>query len=74
MNASYHRPANRSPWIAAVDTAVADFTKNILGLARKAEVDFAYAGNKGDRASEINRVMKINTGVVKDLVKENGTT
>lgn len=50
------------------DKIVASFTSELLGLAREADVDFEYAGNKGGLTEEINRVMKINAGVVNDLL------
>lgn len=66
-------PYNRRPrssWAKKANDAVARFTHDILGIARDAGVDFAYAGNKGNRAQEINRVMTINSNVVKDLVEK----
>jgi hypothetical protein len=64
----YRRPTKPFP----VDDIVAKFTRDLLGEARKQDVPFAYAGNKGNRADEINHVMNINTDVVRDLLKKNG--
>jgi len=69
---NYRRSNKRSPWASAVDSAVADFTKNVLGIANKANVPFEYAGNKGNQSQEINRTMRINTDVVKDLLSKHG--
>lgn len=51
-----------------LDTICKDFTKNILGLARKNNIDFQYAGNKGDWKSELARTMKINNVTFKKLL------
>ena len=53
-----------------LDTVIKDFTRNILGLARKEKVDFDYAGNKGDWKAEIARTMKINDATFKKLLKK----
>lgn len=52
----------------AVDTVVARFTKDLLGLANKKNVPFDYAGNKGSQSAEILRTMEINSKVVKALL------
>lgn len=66
----YNKPRPDSQWARKADEAVARFTHDILGIARDADVDYAYAGNKGGRSAEITRVMDINASVVKDLLKK----
>ncbi len=58
--------------ITKTDDIVADFTRNILDLARKNGVDFDYVGNKGNRSTEIERTMDVNNKVVKGLLKPRG--
>ncbi len=50
------------------DEIVADFTKNLLRLAREGNVDFDTAGVLESRSAEVNRVMEINNDVVKALL------
>jgi len=59
-----------SPWITAVDNAVARFTRDVLSTARKAKVPFEYTGNKGDRASEIRRTLTIDNEAVARVLRK----
>ena len=60
----------KSPMLAKVDGVVADFTKNILELARKNKVDFAYTGARGDQRSEIKRTLRIDVDTAKKLLEK----
>ena len=60
----------KSPWIVAVDNAVADFTRKVLSTARRADVPFAYSGNKGDRAQEIKRTLAIDNETVSKILEK----
>jgi len=52
------------------DEIVANFTKDLLGLAREGNVDFDTAGVLESRAAEVTRVMEINNDVVKALLEK----
>lgn len=54
----------------AVDSAVASFTHEILGLANKHKVEFDYAGRKGGQAKEIKRSLRIDMKAAHDLLKK----
>ena len=59
-----------SNWADKVDQIVAGFTRDLLGLARTADVDFDYAGGGEDKKQEVGRVMEINNDVVKALLEK----
>jgi len=53
----------------SVDTIVADFTKKILGEARKEGVDFQYIGHRPTRTDEVLATLKENVKVTERLLK-----
>jgi len=55
-------------WQKRTDEIVANFTKDLLGLAREGGIDFDTAGVLESRSAEVNRVMEINNDVVKALL------
>ena len=59
-----------NPAINKVDQAVAKFTHELLGIARKQKVDFAYVGAKATKPDEINKVMQVNTKAVSDILSK----
>lgn len=68
MEVNFSR-SGKNPWVDRVDQVVADFTKNILGMARKRGVDFSYAGSGGDRPAEIKRTLRIDVETAKKLME-----
>ena len=55
--------------VNAVDDIVAKFTQELLNHANKKGISFDYAGNTGDKPSEIKRTMKINDKTVNKLLE-----
>ena len=51
------------------DDIVSAFTRQLLGLARKKNVDFDYVGRLNTKPEEIIKVMQENQKVVGKLVK-----
>lgn len=54
----------------ATDDIVARFTHEILGLANKKGIDFAYVSPKPTSREEILKVMSVNMRVVKHLLRK----
>jgi len=57
-------------WQKRTDEIVANFTKDLLGLAREGNVDFDTAGVLDSREAEVKKVMEINNDVVKALLEK----
>lgn len=55
--------------VRRVDDAVADFTRELLDIAREKKVDFGYVGHLKTRPEEIIRVMQENNKVVGKLLR-----
>jgi len=53
-----------------VDKFVTRFTREILGLARQEDIPFSYVGHRQSKAAEINKVMDVNSKVVRALLRK----
>lgn len=57
-------------WTSRTDAIVANFTRDLLGLAREGKVDFDYVGPKASKKAEIDETMKVNADTVAALLRK----